>query len=68
MICFFSCGENECSAPSGRRRQRSPGLLHLDGFNSHAAIKKNLIHKDEVLIWRSERDLNPRAAFDGLLP
>ena len=21
-----------------------------------------------VLYWRSERDLNPRAAFDGLLP
>ena len=30
--------------------------------------KENHLRKSQVVFWRSERDLNPRAAFDGLLP
>ena len=41
---------------------------------SKAALPNSLIAKKRttpdgvVLFWRSERDLNPRAAFDRLLP
>lgn len=30
--------------------------------------KPEVSNKLPVLLWRSERDLNPRAAFDRLLP
>ena len=36
--------------------------------NPSVQTKKNHTSKEVWFFWRSERDLNPRAAFDGLLP
>ena len=66
LFTFSPSGENKGSAASSCSGQCSPAL-HIN--DSNPLHSKNRTHRNGVsCFWRSERDLNPRAAFDRLLP
>ena len=46
------------------------GIMHPHDalYRFESGLYKEKILPLQVGFWRSERDLNPRAAFDGLLP
>ena len=58
-ICIFAYGENKCSPPSSRRRQRS-STLHLDVFDSLLFTNKECHSgRGGILWWSRVRESNP---------
>ena len=58
-ICIFAESENKCSAPSSRRRQLSPGQLHLDCSTPCSAPNKKGYLTVPLFIWSRIRESNP---------
>ena len=57
---FLPLGENYCSPPSSRRRQGSPGALHLNGFESGSNPKKQIrpTQRSVLFVWCRWPDSN----------